>query len=252
MSAPTHELPPAATNQPGFYLWVGLTNTDSDTTDATTVPPAQIIEIAEALGELARELLPSAETHTTLALGGLELTTHHKNTPVNASDIPAHAHGTQRYVAPYTPRRDYATDVPANTRAESAKRLNASEPADYARDTSLPNFDFVLSPRVIIDLHNRRVIADSEVQKLTYKEFELLAYLVNSTGRIISRDELFSSVWRTSTHSDSRTIDVHIRRLREKLGLEHHIITVRGSGYKFEITEQVDVIPPAPRSLRNI
>ncbi len=244
MSAPTHELPAVANNQPGFYLWVGL---NKDTSDTATVPqatPAQIIEIAEALGELARELLPSAETHTTLALGESEPTTHDN---LRASQVPATAHGAQRYQAPHTARRPSVNTQRANYSSGSS---SYTEPIEAPLGSSLPNFDFVFSPRVIIDLHNHRFIADSELQRLTYKEFELLAHLVNSAGRIISRDELFSSVWRTSIHTDSRTIDVHIRRLREKLGLENHIITVRGSGYKFELTEQIDVIPPAPRSLR--
>lgn len=244
MSAPTYELPAAATNQPGFYLWVGLNNNESDTTAAQKATPAQIIEIAEALGELARELLPSAETHTTLALGDHEPTTHESR----RAAVPATAHGTHRYQAPHTERRP-SSNTQRATYANEGYGLPRTEVAEYSLNSSLPNFDFVFSPRVIIDLHNRRVIADDEIQRLTYKEFELLAHLVNSPGRIISRDELFNSVWRTSIHSDSRTIDVHIRRLREKLGLENHIITVRGSGYKFELTEQIDVIPPAPRPL---
>ncbi len=237
MSAPTHELPQAVNNQQGFYLWVGLNPNESDTTAATHTTPAQIIEIAEALGELARELLPSAETHTTLALGDSEQTTHDRRTTPHPS-----AHGAHRYQAPVTQRRSSS-----NTHRDLYPSSHA-EILEAPVSNSIPNFDFVFSPRVIIDLHNRRVIADDEIQRLTYKEFELLAHLVNSPGRIISRDELFSSVWRTAVHTDSRTIDVHIRRLREKLGLENHIITVRGAGYKFELTEQIDVIPPAPRS----
>lgn len=106
-----------------------------------------------------------------------------------------------------------------------------------------PEIDAIFHPRVIIDLHHRRVVVDQVVQKLTYKEFELLAHLVTRAGSVISRQELFASVWRTDVPSDSRTIDVHVRRLRDKLGLEDHIITVRGAGYKFEFTSQVDVIP---------
>jgi len=269
MSAPTHELPPSATNQPGFYLWVGLSNDDSTGASTPAVESAQIIEIAEALGELARELLPTAQTHTTLALGDHEQTVSPRTSATRAPAASSsrgqqsprpqsqyqQGHGAQRYRAPYTPRRTTPTGSSAVPRTSAARNYTTdadylNEPVDFTRNTSLPNFDFVLNPRVVIDLHNRRVIADSELQRLTYKEFELLAYLVNSAGRIISREELFNSIWRTGVQTDSRTIDVHIRRLREKLGLENHIITVRGSGYKFELTEQIDVIPAAPRSLR--
>lgn len=240
MSAPSFTLPQAANNQQGFYLWVGIDPNNSDTTAAQNTTSAQIIEIAEALGELARELLPSAHTHTTLALGEHEPTKHETR---NAAVASANA---SRYQAPHTERRSSAniTRGPrGNGNVEPLKRS-----AGPAVSPSLPNFDFVFEPRVVIDLHNRRVIADNEIQRLTYKEFELLAHLVNSAGRIISRDELFNAVWRSNAHSDSRTIDVHIRRLREKLGLEHHIITVRGSGYKFELTEAIDVIPPGPKT----
>lgn len=248
MSAPTHELPPSATNQPGFYLWVGLAGNENELPGAKRVKSADIIEIAEALGELARELLPNSQTHTTLALGEPEPSTR----PVQAGST--RGHGAQRYQAPRTARRSSQPIRPQQRQARptydystDADYLN--EPVDFTRNASLPDFDRALAPRVVIDLHNRRVIADSELQRLTYKEFELLAYLVNSASRIISREELFNSIWRTGVQTDSRTIDVHIRRLREKLGLEHHIITVRGSGYKFELTEQIDVIPPAPRPL---
>ena len=83
-------------------------------------------------------------------------------------------------------------------------------------------------------------------QKLTYKEFELLAHLVTSAGRVVSRSEMLLSVWRAEqVDSASRTIDVHVRRLRDKLGLENQIITVRGAGYRFARSEYVEVIEAA-------
>ena len=148
MSAPSFALPQAASNQQGFYLWVGIDPQDSDTTAAQHATPAQIIEIAEALGELARELLPSAHTHTTLALGELESTKHETRSVA----VPANA--TPRYQAPHTERRSTAN---TSRTPRSNGRFDQQSPApSSAVSQSLPNFDFVFEPRVIIDLHNRR------------------------------------------------------------------------------------------------
>lgn len=78
---------------------------------------------------------------------------------------------------------------------------------------------------------------------LTYKEFELLKFLAQHPGRVFSRDQLLREVWGYDYFGGTRTVDVHVRRLRAKLGTEHDsmIGTVRQVGYKF-------VLPPA-RSL---
>lgn len=88
---------------------------------------------------------------------------------------------------------------------------------------------------VLIDLARREVHLDGETLNLTFKEFELLNYLVENGTRTVGRDELLDGLWR---HADEvpneRTIDVHIRRLRSKLGrLANTVRTVRGEGYRF-------------------
>ncbi|GAA1667255.1 transcriptional regulator [Citricoccus zhacaiensis] len=90
-------------------------------------------------------------------------------------------------------------------------------------------------PGVLIDLARREVQLDGEGLNLTYKEFELLNYLVENGGRTVGRDELLESLWRNSDEvPNERTIDVHIRRLRSKLGrLSGTVRTVRGQGYRF-------------------
>lgn len=72
---------------------------------------------------------------------------------------------------------------------------------------------------------------------LTYKEFELLKYLTQHPGRVFSRDQLLSEVWGYDYFGGTRTVDVHVRRLRAKLGAEHeHLIgTVRNVGYRFVV-----------------
>ena len=71
---------------------------------------------------------------------------------------------------------------------------------------------------------------------LTYKEFELLKYLVGHPGRVLTRDLLLSDVWGYDYYGGTRTVDVHIRRLRAKVGPEYegHIQTVRSVGYRFQ------------------
>jgi len=68
---------------------------------------------------------------------------------------------------------------------------------------------------------------------LPRKEFELLALLMSKPGKVFHRDAIMNSVWGTDVIVGDRTIDVHIRKLREKIG-ETHIVTVKGVGYKFE------------------
>jgi len=74
-----------------------------------------------------------------------------------------------------------------------------------------------------------------ETVPLTHREFELLLYLIRNQGRVLSRDQILSSVWRYYFNGETRTVDVHIRSLREKLGVCGQLIqTVRGVGYKVD------------------
>ena len=72
--------------------------------------------------------------------------------------------------------------------------------------------------------------------KLTFKEFSLLKLLVQNAGRVLSRDKILDNVWGYNYYSESRTVDVHIRRIRKKLGpgAEDYIDTVIGVGYRFK------------------
>jgi DNA-binding response OmpR family regulator len=78
---------------------------------------------------------------------------------------------------------------------------------------------------------------------LTYKEFELLKFLVQQPGRVFTRDQLLSEVWGYDYFGGTRTVDVHIRRLRAKLGdLESLIGTVRNVGYRFNSVQESDSV----------
>ena len=85
-----------------------------------------------------------------------------------------------------------------------------------------------------IDRHAHRVSVDGRPVELSYREFELLAFLAEHPGRVFSRRQLVSSVW-NGADVGSRTVDVHIRRLRMKLGrYAAGIVTVRNVGYRYE------------------
>ena len=84
-----------------------------------------------------------------------------------------------------------------------------------------------------IDKERVSVQKGETVIELAKKEFELLNLLVSKPGKVFSREEIFNKVWGTDVIVGNRTIDVHIRKLREKIG-ENYIKTIKGIGYKFE------------------
>jgi DNA-binding response OmpR family regulator len=94
------------------------------------------------------------------------------------------------------------------------------------------------SSGVVIDESSYSAKVHGKPLDLTYKEFELLKFLAQHPGRVFSRDQLLSEVWGYDYFGGSRTVDVHIRRLRAKLGdLEGLISTVRNVGYRFNPTD---------------
>ena len=87
---------------------------------------------------------------------------------------------------------------------------------------------------LVVDLDRHEVSEDGRPVRLTAKEFLLLQYLIEHGGRVLSRDLLLSDVWGYQYTRGTRTVDVHIRRLREKLPtLVEHIVTIKQFGYKF-------------------
>jgi DNA-binding winged helix-turn-helix (wHTH) protein len=160
--------------------------------------------IVEALKKLTSELVPTAETYAAVALA------------------PEGAGGRDVDVV------RLALQDPSAL----AKHRQQSEPEDQPRGG------------VVIDLSRKRLILDDETAALTYKEFELLQYLVLREGRTIDRAELISSLWAAGDADapNERTIDVHVRRLRSKLGGYEDIVrTVRGVGYRFDRHADVSI-----------
>jgi len=97
------------------------------------------------------------------------------------------------------------------------------------------NDGLISSGGIVIDDAAYSAVKDGEPLDLTYTEFELLKYLVQHPGRVFSREHLLADVWGYDYYGGTRTVDVHIRRLRAKLGPEHESLigTVRNVGYRF-------------------
>ena len=89
---------------------------------------------------------------------------------------------------------------------------------------------------IIIDNEGRTVTVDGKTVELSFREYELLKYLLDNENIALSRDKILNTVWNYDYYGDSRTIDSHIKKIRHKLGKKgKHIQTIRGIGYKFEI-----------------
>jgi DNA-binding response OmpR family regulator len=109
--------------------------------------------------------------------------------------------------------------------------------AGMARDPQEPEDETLEAGELQVDFAKRTVRVRGEDVQTTYVEFEILAALARNPGRVFTRDMLLTRVWGDSAYRDPRTIDVHIRHLREKLELDakqpEYLFTVRGVGYRF-------------------
>ena len=161
-------------------------------------------QVVEQLKQLLAQLVPGSETYAAVALA------------------PAGAGGRDVDVV------RLALQDPAAL----AKHRQVEEPAPKPRGG------------VVVDISRKRVLLDGSTASLTYKEFELLQYLVLREGRTIDRAEIISALWAAGDDEspNERTIDVHVRRLRSKLGdFEDIVRTVRGVGYRFDRHADVSI-----------
>jgi DNA-binding response OmpR family regulator len=137
-----------------------------------------------------------------------------------------------------------ATAGPAEV--EARLRLALSRLEAQRHDTD-PEAHVIRSGEVTVDDVTYTAKLGGRPLDLTFKEFELLKYLAQHPGRVFSRDQLLQEVWGYDYYGGTRTVDVHVRRLRAKLGPEHEqlIGTVRNVGYRF-------VLPPKEPSERDV
>ena len=125
---------------------------------------------------------------------------------------------------------DYITK-PIKPRA-LLSRLNAF----FRRDPrNAPSSDQIEIDDLKIDRTSYTVTAGGREISLPKKEFELLFYLAQNANKVLSREDLLNHIWGTDVYVVARTVDVHIRKVREKIG-EDYITTVKGVGYKFTIS----------------
>ena len=98
--------------------------------------------------------------------------------------------------------------------------------------------DVLRGGRVVMDVERHVVTVDGDPVSMPLKEFDLLEYLLRNSGRVLTRGQLIDRVWGADYVGDTKTLDVHIKRLRSKIEVNpsrpSHLVTVRGLGYKFE------------------
>ena len=103
--------------------------------------------------------------------------------------------------------------------------------------TGIDTANMLRSGGLLVDLANYKVFIDGEAANLTFKEFELLRFLMTNRGKVFTREALLNRVWGYEYYGGARTVDVHVRRLRSKIetGATIYIETVRNVGYRFPV-----------------
>jgi DNA-binding response OmpR family regulator len=139
--------------------------------------------------------------------------------------------GADDYITKPFSLREFSSRVKAALRRAEMSRPAETDPDEAPLEVGALRIDF---PK-------RAVRIRSDDAQLTYVEFEILSALARSPGRVFTRDMLLARIWGDSAYRDPRTIDVHIRHLREKLELDpkdpEYLFTVRGVGYRFRDSE---------------
>jgi DNA-binding response OmpR family regulator len=141
--------------------------------------------------------------------------------------------GADDYITKPFSMRELIARVKAMLRRIRIIREEVTASQGEAADRLLYQFD-----DLVIDIGRREVKLNNILINLKPKEYELLFYLAKHKGQVLSRNQILESVWGWDYVGDSRTVDVHIRWLREKIekepGMPGRLITVRGAGYRFE------------------
>ncbi len=136
---------------------------------------------------------------------------------------------------------DYLTK-PFSTRELLARVRATLRRVEFEHQDDKPPTELTVGD-VRLDLEARRAFKGGRELQLRYKEFELLSLLMGRAGEAVSRPELFDEIWGTDWLGDTRTLDVHVRWLREKLednpGKPVYVQTVRGIGYRFIAPDEV-------------
>ena len=126
---------------------------------------------------------------------------------------------------------DVILDTAGPAEVEARLRLALGRTVESAVDEGGP----IQAGALVIDEATYSVRLRGRILDLTYKEFELLKYLAQHPGRVFTRSQLLQEVWGYDYFGGTRTVDVHVRRLRAKLGTDYEVLigTVRNVGYRF-------------------
>lgn len=170
-----------------------------------------MVELAQAIISLVADRAPGATTTAALALG---------------------QNGPQREIV-----ARFGAELAAQVPRLRRRHLRVMEPVTEGSDAPAAEL-----PRVVVDSEAREVTLDGTPVPMAKKELALLEYLLRAPHRAVSRSELLRTVWEDGASSGTRTIDVHVRRLREKLGGCPQIVTVRGVGYRCDPTPEVVLV----------
>ena len=135
------------------------------------------------------------------------------------SEVAAFETGADDYITKPIKPRALMSRINALFRRESKKKKDSQK---------------ILIGDLEVDRSSYTVILGDKKISLPKKEFELLYFLAQNPGKVFSRDELLKNIWGTDVYVLARTVDVHIRKVREKIG-DGYISTVKGVGYKFDI-----------------
>ena len=157
------------------------------------------------------DILRSLRSSSSLPVVVVSARSHHKD-KVSAQDL-----GADDYLTKPIKMKLLVSRVQA-----ILKRIDADRPPEKAP-----------APGLTVDRERYTVIRDGQEITLPRKEFALLDLLHSSPGKLIPREEIYAKIWGTEVVVGDRTIDVHIRKLRQKIG-DERIVTVKGVGYKYE------------------
>ncbi len=163
-------------------------------------------------------------------LDGIELLSQlRRESQVYVIMLTARAEETDKIIGLSVGADDYVT------KPFSPRELVARIKAALRRMSVSPSPHEVYAFRhVRMDAGSRQVWLDDVEVELTAIEFDLLRALVENRGRVLSREQLLEKVWGGEYYGDTRVVDVHIGHIRQKMGGEMYIVTVRGAGYRFE------------------
>ena len=122
------------------------------------------------------------------------------------------------------------------TKPFSPRLLVARVEAILRRSSAVSADDLIQAGGIVSDKAAHEVKVDDKPIDLSFKEFELLTYFMTNQGVALSRERILNNVWNYDYYGDARTIDTHVKKLRNKLGKKgEYIVTIRGMGYKFDV-----------------